>query len=542
MSQREQIEIERLRKKVTAAGGTGTWGSITGTLSSQSDLVSEFATKQDDLDVPSQDEAEAGTSTTERVWTAERVKQAAVAANSDSADVSGGTETTDATYQYNTFTSNGTLTVNTAGTVSWALVGGGGGGGASIGGGGGAGEVLTGEVYLAAGSYPIVIGAGGTGGTSESDGDDGASSTFNGQTATGGGGGGGRADTPGNDGASGGGAASRSGVYDLTGGTGSSGGDGGDGATSGGYGAGGGGGSGSAGGDGTSTDGGVGGSGTDLSAYDLGTIAGGGGGGAYGTGGGTAGSGTAGGGAGNDADPGGNGTDATANTGSGGGGGAFTNGDGGDGADGVFVARIALPDPVLTESDLGVTVQQDLDVVSQADAEAGTATDERVWTAERVGQAIAALETSQTIHKSMTEFTGGLNNNTNLGTRWYGVQWPDADSSNRMSSTVYIPSGWSTVDATIYWSTPATSGNMYLNLQLGGYGVGDDTDTAPSYAGADEFACHGTADAMQYSTISGISVAGGEIHLLSLIRVGADALDTLSDVVDMFGVTITRAS
>lgn len=35
--------------------------------------------------------------------------------------------------------------------------------------------------------------------------------------------------------------------------------------------------------------------------------------------------------------------------------------------------------------------QEDLDVVSQVDAEAGTATDERVWTAERVNQAIQAL-------------------------------------------------------------------------------------------------------------------------------------------------------
>ena len=40
---------------------------------------SELAGKQDDLAVPTQPEAEAGTATTERVWTAERVKQAIVA-------------------------------------------------------------------------------------------------------------------------------------------------------------------------------------------------------------------------------------------------------------------------------------------------------------------------------------------------------------------------------------------------------------------------------------------------------------------------------
>jgi nucleotide-binding universal stress UspA family protein len=40
---------------------------------------------------------------------------------------------------------------------------------------------------------------------------------------------------------------------------------------------------------------------------------------------------------------------------------------------------------------IGTDVQADLDVPSQAEAEAGTATAERVWTAQRVSQAIAAL-------------------------------------------------------------------------------------------------------------------------------------------------------
>ena len=43
---------------------------------------------------------------------------------------------------------------------------------------------------------------------------------------------------------------------------------------------------------------------------------------------------------------------------------------------------------------IGTDVQADLAVPSQAEAEAGTATTERVWTAQRVGQAIAALETA----------------------------------------------------------------------------------------------------------------------------------------------------
>lgn len=45
----------------------------------------------------------------------------------------------------------------------------------------------------------------------------------------------------------------------------------------------------------------------------------------------------------------------------------------------------------LNTRDLGVSVQEDLDVPSQAEAEAGVSTEERVWTAERIAQAISAL-------------------------------------------------------------------------------------------------------------------------------------------------------
>ena len=102
MSQREQVEIERLRKKIADAGDgvftaadeakldgieTGAtadqvWGEIGGTLSNQTDLQSALDAKQVDLDVVSQAEAEAGTATTERVWTAQRVAQAIAALES----------------------------------------------------------------------------------------------------------------------------------------------------------------------------------------------------------------------------------------------------------------------------------------------------------------------------------------------------------------------------------------------------------------------------------------------------------------------------
>lgn len=103
MSQQEQVDIELLRKQVGTASGSAAWGSITGTLSSQSDLNAALSGKQGVLaegaftngdktkldaiaagaevnpDVVSQAEAEAGTATTERIWTAERVAQAIAA-------------------------------------------------------------------------------------------------------------------------------------------------------------------------------------------------------------------------------------------------------------------------------------------------------------------------------------------------------------------------------------------------------------------------------------------------------------------------------
>lgn len=46
---------------------------------------------------------------------------------------------------------------------------------------------------------------------------------------------------------------------------------------------------------------------------------------------------------------------------------------------------------ILKEADIGSLVQAHMDAVSQAEAEAGTGTEPRTWTAERVKQAIAAL-------------------------------------------------------------------------------------------------------------------------------------------------------
>jgi hypothetical protein len=107
--------------------------------------------------------------------------------------ISGGTLTSDSTYYYRTFTSNGNLVVSgKAGTVDIFTIAGGGGGGE---GGGGAGAIVYHSAKtLSTATYAVAIGAGGSAGTGNSSGTSGASSQFASyHSANGGGFGGGAA-------------------------------------------------------------------------------------------------------------------------------------------------------------------------------------------------------------------------------------------------------------------------------------------------------------------------------------------------------------
>ena len=88
-------------------------------------------------------------------------------------------------YTVHTFTSSGAFNVYAGGgDVEYLVVGGGGGSGRGNGsqganGGGGGGGVTTGSIPLTVGSYPVVVGAGGTGFTgSNGRGNTGAQSSF----------------------------------------------------------------------------------------------------------------------------------------------------------------------------------------------------------------------------------------------------------------------------------------------------------------------------------------------------------------------------
>ena len=136
----------------------------------------------------------------------------------------GNTVTTLGNYRVHTFTSSGTFQVDnstTATNIEMLLVAGGGGTGSYAGGGGGSEVVWVQSYTINPGSYPIVIGAGGTGTTSQawSDSRHGTQTTALGQNALPGGGGKSSDDTvPANNGTlttvgNGGGGSSRSAGY-----------------------------------------------------------------------------------------------------------------------------------------------------------------------------------------------------------------------------------------------------------------------------------------------------------------------------------------
>jgi hypothetical protein len=90
------------------------------------------------------------------------------------------------------FKTSGTFTVTGGGILEYLVIAGGGGGGSDMGGGGGAGGYLAGSMTLAAGTYNIIVGAGGSGapaGTGQVRGYNGIDTVAIGLTAFGGGGG-----------------------------------------------------------------------------------------------------------------------------------------------------------------------------------------------------------------------------------------------------------------------------------------------------------------------------------------------------------------
>lgn len=262
----------------------------------------------------------------------------------------GGVITTANGFRTHVFNSSGTFTLTSPAqlNIQYAIVGGGGGGGFSTaaGGGAGGGIAIDDSQLIVAGSYPVVVGAGGLGGTSSVSAQNGTLSSFYGFSGQGGGRGGTLAMPEGADGGCGGGGCSGGGLggqgilsppnYGFSGGDGNPVGD-----------PAGGGGGGGAGGEGSNANasgvftprGGFGGASLGVAIGGLIFELGGGGGGGSAVEGGAAG--TGGGRGGDPFSVGGAGSNATSNTGGGGGGGGVTGSSGGNGGSGVVM--IAYP-------------------------------------------------------------------------------------------------------------------------------------------------------------------------------------------------------
>ena len=275
----------------------------------------------------------------------------------------GGTVTTYSGYKVHTFTSSGTFSVTSAGSVEYLVVAGGGGGGTQSGGGGGAGgyrSSVTGEnsgggasaesaLTLSAADYTVTIGAGGTGsgsGSPTTNSTNGGNSVFATTTSTGGGGGARYNGNTGYSGGSGGGGSVNNGGYGAgTSGQGYRGGNGGTDTGNINDSGGGGGGAGEVGEHyGVQAGGAHGGDGVSSSITNSAVYrAGGGGGTGHSVSGGTTGLGGNGGG-GNAGNISGNnaGIAGTANTGGGGGSGTEYNVGGGNGGSGVVIIRYAI--------------------------------------------------------------------------------------------------------------------------------------------------------------------------------------------------------
>jgi len=76
--------------------------------------------------------------------------------------------------------------------------------------------------------------------------------------------------------------------------------------------------------------------------------------------------------------------------------------------EGKSAAQVVADLDAVVNTDIGATVQEYSDTVSQVDAEAGVSTDRKTWTAERVAQAIAALAAGTTLTRTVFTASGNL--------------------------------------------------------------------------------------------------------------------------------------
>jgi hypothetical protein len=205
---------------------------------------------------------------------------------------------------------------------------------------------------------------------------------------------------------------------------------------------------------------------------------------------------------------------------------------------------------------IGTDVQADLDVPSQAEAEAGTATTERAFTAQRVKQAIVALATvgKHTIWAPAPSIIPTASNGcaalatveTTAGRPDLNVLDFDASADEHGQFTITFPKSWNngTITFQIFWTSTATdTDGVAWGLQ--GVATADDDTIDVAYGTAvvvtdDNISaaedCLVTAESGAV-TIAG-SPAAGELCHFRVFRDVSDGNDDMTEDARLIGVKL----
>lgn len=97
------------------------------------------------------------------------------------------------------------------------------------------------------------------------------------------------------------------------------------------------------------------------------------------------------------------------------------------------------------------------------------------------------------------------------------------------------------------WSTPATSGNLYWQIDLGAGGDSEATNARTTGGTAQATAADGTANDLNFTDItaaSGVNLASlssvrDQVLGIKFSRLGAHASDTLTNTVNLYGLLVT---
>ena len=140
------------------------------------------------------------------------------------------------------------------------------------------------------------------------------------------------------------------------------------------------------------------------------------------------------------------------------------------------------------------------------------------------------------------EGTATLLNNTAC------IQFADAATKEAYFNFI-VPPNIQIKSMVFIWSTPATSGNLYWQVDIGEGGASEATNARTTGGTAVATAADGTANDLKYTEILGVSSGvnlsklkqggiRGNIWGIKFTRLGAHTSDTLTNTVNLYGILI----